>query len=51
MDNAAQESLPYEAPALRVLGSVSELTQGCDKTIGSSDGFTFQGQGIVCRSS
>jgi hypothetical protein len=40
----------YAPPALRVLGSVAELTQGCDKTMGSSDGFTFQGQGIVCRS-
>jgi hypothetical protein len=51
MDNAVQVALPYEAPALRVLGSVSELTQGCDKTLGSSDGFTFEGQGVVCRSS
>jgi hypothetical protein len=51
MDNAAQELLPYEAPSLTVLGSVAELTQGCDKTLGSSDGFTFQGNTIVCRSS
>jgi hypothetical protein len=50
MDNAVQVSLPYESPALRVLGSVFELTQGCDKTLGSSDGFTFQGAGIVCAS-
>jgi hypothetical protein len=40
----------YQAPVLRVLGSVAELTQGCDKHFGSSDGFTFQGQAIVCRS-
>ena len=51
MDNAAKEVLRYEAPALTVLGSVAELTQGCDKTLGSSDGFTFQGTAIVCRSS
>jgi hypothetical protein len=51
MDDAARELLPYEAPALSVLGSVSELTQGCDKTLGSSDGFTFQGNAIVCKSS
>jgi hypothetical protein len=35
---------------LRVLGSVAELTQGCDKTRGTSDGFTFDGASIVCRS-
>jgi hypothetical protein len=41
----------YEAPAVRVLGSVAELTQqGCDKRLGGSDGFTFMGQAIVCRS-
>jgi hypothetical protein len=51
MENAAQESKSYQAPALTVLGSVAELTQGCDKTLGSSDGFTFQGNAIVCRSS
>jgi hypothetical protein len=37
----------YEAPAMRVLGSVAELTQSCDKRLG---GFTFMGQSIVCRS-
>jgi hypothetical protein len=41
----------YQPPALQVLGSVHELTQFCDKTLGSSDGFTFQGNAIVCRSS
>jgi hypothetical protein len=51
MENAAQQPHRYEAPALRVLGSVAELTQGCDKTFGSSDGFTFQGSGIMCKSS
>jgi hypothetical protein len=40
----------YQAPALRVLGPVAELTQGCDKQLGGSDGFTFMGQAIVCRS-
>jgi hypothetical protein len=40
----------YEAPAVRVLGSVAELTQGCDKQLGGTDGFTFMGQSIVCRS-
>ena len=51
MNNAANKVLPYEAPVLMVLGSVAELTQGCDKALGSSDGFTFQGNAIVCRSS
>jgi hypothetical protein len=47
----SHDSRPYEAPALRVLGSVHELTQqGCDKRLNGSDGFTFMGQPIVCRS-
>jgi hypothetical protein len=46
-----KDQVPYEAPALRVLGSVRELTQaGCDKMLGSADGFTFSGNSIVCRS-
>lgn len=40
----------YEAPTVRVLGSVAELTQNCDKQLGGSDGFTFMGQAIVCAS-
>jgi hypothetical protein len=40
----------YEAPALRVLGTVQELTQSCDKRLNGADGFTFMGQPIVCRS-
>jgi hypothetical protein len=40
----------YEPPALRVLGAVATLTQSCDKQLGGSDGFTFMGQAIVCRS-
>ena len=51
MHHAVKELLPYEAPTLSVLGSVAELTQGCDKSLGSSDGFTFQGNAIVCKSS
>ena len=43
-------AVAYEAPSLRVLGSVAELTLGCDKTLNGSDGFTFMGQPIVCRS-
>ncbi len=40
----------YEAPELVELGALQELTLGCDKTFGSSDGFTFMGQSIVCSS-
>jgi hypothetical protein len=40
----------YEPPALTVVGSVVELTLGCDKLWGKSDGFTFQGNSIVCAS-
>lgn len=51
MNPDSTTSVVYEAPDLRVLGSVAELTQGCDKRLGGSDGFTFMGQAIVCRSS
>ena len=44
------EPVKYEAPTLRVLGAVAELTQWCDKRLGKSDGFTFNGVPIVCRS-
>lgn len=40
----------YESPRLTRLGDVFELTLGCDKDLGSTDGFTFQGQDIVCSS-
>ena len=52
MNDAAQETVEYEAPALVELGLLQELTLSgyCDKNLGSSDGFTFQGQAIVCTS-
>jgi hypothetical protein len=40
----------YEAPALVELGAFQELTLGCDKTTGGSDGFTVHGVAIVCTS-
>ena len=49
-EDSVDLAVPYEAPSLVVLGAVDELTLGCDKTIGSSDGYTFQGQGITCSS-
>jgi len=48
--NADAKAQEYQPPALCVLGSVQELTQGCDKRTGGSDGFTFNGQAIICRS-
>ena len=51
MKDAAKDASSYEAPALVELGLLQELTLGCtDKTYGSSDGFTFQGQAITCTS-
>ena len=50
MDHAADKATPYETPALRVLGSVEELTQ-CAKVWGKSDGNTFAGGDIMCRGS
>ena len=41
----------YEAPLLVELGTLHDLTQGCDKAFGGSDGFTFQQQPISCTSS
>jgi hypothetical protein len=38
----------YEAPAVTVLGKVEELTLGCNKDLGGTDGFTFQNQAISC---
>jgi hypothetical protein len=40
----------YEAPELAELGTLHELTLYCDKRFGSTDGFTMQGQAIVCSS-
>jgi hypothetical protein len=39
---------PYEAPAVRVLGTLHSLTeQTIDKKLGPTDGYTFMGQGIT----
>lgn len=40
----------WNPPCLTVFGSVEEITLGCDKTNGSSDGYTYMGQAIVCSS-
>jgi hypothetical protein len=51
MKHVNQSPHAYAPPALRELGSVRDLTQGCDKQTGGTDGFTFMGTDIVCRSS
>jgi hypothetical protein len=52
VDTHSKSTAGYEAPALVVLGALHELTleDGCDKRLAGSDGFTFMGQPIVCRS-
>jgi hypothetical protein len=50
---SSQETSPgdYEAPAVHVLGTVAELTQGCTgKRLGGSDTFIFRGTSLVCTS-
>lgn len=50
VETPRKSTAAYEAPALVELGALQEVTLGCDKTLGSSDGFTFMGQAVVCRS-
>jgi hypothetical protein len=38
----------WVTPDVQSFGTFEAATQGCDKTIGSTDGYTFQGQGVVC---
>lgn len=40
----------YQPPRLVELGTLHDLTLGCDKTTGGSDGFTFHGSPIQCTS-
>ena len=39
------------SPEVRRFGTFETATQGCDKTWGTTDGFTFAGQAIVCAAS
>jgi hypothetical protein len=51
VDTPRKSTAAYEAPALVELGALQELTlEWCDKRLNGSDGFTFMGQPIVCRS-
>lgn len=40
----------WRTPRASRYGSFAEATTGCDKKLGSSDGFTFLGLDIVCAS-
>jgi hypothetical protein len=42
-----ENEIVYEAPKLEVLGSVYELTELQDKTLGPTDGYTFMGAPIA----
>jgi hypothetical protein len=50
MQNADTRKRPYTTPRLLAHGTLEEVTQGCNKQYGTSDGFTFMGQAIVCVS-
>jgi hypothetical protein len=41
----------WTTPEVRKFGTFEAATQGCDKTWGLDDGFTFDGQAIVCAAS
>ena len=46
MATANRRDAGYEAPSLKVLGTLHGLTEDQDKKLGGSDGFTFLGQAI-----
>ena len=46
-----QTKRAWTKPTIRTYGTFESTTQECDKDLGSSDGFTFQGQAIVCTGS
>jgi hypothetical protein len=50
VDTPRKSTAAYEAPALVELGALHEVTLVCDKQLGGTDGFTFMGEPIVCRS-
>ena len=48
---AAAAKRKWISPEVRRFGTFEAATQGCDKHLGESDGFTFVGQAIVCAAS
>jgi hypothetical protein len=49
-DTPRERTGTYEAPALVELGAFAEVTLGCNKDLGGSDGYTFQQSPIHCTS-
>jgi len=47
---AAVAKRKWISPEVRRFGTFEAATQGCDKYLGQNDGFTFQGQVVVCAS-
>jgi hypothetical protein len=45
--SASPDTVSYQAPVLKTLGSVEELTQVRLKKVGSADGFTWNGTPIT----
>lgn len=41
----------WTSPEVRKFGTFEAATQGCDKTWGTTDGFTMEGIAIVCAAS
>lgn len=50
MNNQIQSKKEWAMPKLTVYGDVEKITQGCDKTYGGMDGFTFQSTPVQCAS-
>ena len=55
METQSEQSLlakqEWTTPEFSIYGALVDITFGCDKTLGASDGFTFMGQDIVCSGS
>jgi hypothetical protein len=49
-DRPREPSAGYLPPLLAEVGTLHELTLGCDKLYGDSDGNTFMGVPIICSS-
>ena len=45
-----QNKRQWISPEIQKYGTFEKATQGCDKQLGGTDGFTYMGQAIVCAS-
>ena len=48
---AAAPKRKWTSPEVRRFGTFEAATQGCNKYLGDSDGYTFMGVNIVCAGS